>query len=94
MLKRIAGMVVAAMLAAPALAQDVQPVFDLPELARGQVITSTANGYANRGSAKEGSTRESRARATCANKGRAATNMGRDHPKVRQLYRLCRQAGY
>jgi hypothetical protein len=34
------------------------------------------------------------ARATCANKGRAAANFGIDHPKVRQLYALCAQAGY
>lgn len=34
-----------------------------------------------------------RARATCANKGRAAARFGRAHPKVRQLYALCARAG-
>ena len=36
----------------------------------------------------------SRTRATCANKGRAAANLGRGNPKVRQLYALCAQLGY
>jgi hypothetical protein len=34
------------------------------------------------------------AAATCRNKQQAAANMGRNHPKVRQLYQLCAQAGF
>lgn len=34
------------------------------------------------------------ARAGCANKRSAASNLGPDHPKVRRLYALCAQAGY
>lgn len=34
------------------------------------------------------------ARAGCANKARAAANLGADHPKVKRLFQLCAQAGY
>lgn len=35
-----------------------------------------------------------RAKATCANKGRAAALHGRNDPKVSQLYDLCAQLGF
>lgn len=35
-----------------------------------------------------------RAKATCRNKAQAAATLGRNDPKVRQLYALCAQAGY
>lgn len=35
-----------------------------------------------------------RAKATCANKHKAAENHGADDPRVKQLYKLCAQAGY
>ena len=37
---------------------------------------------------------QSGAKATCANKGRAAANLGRNHPNVRKLYALCARAGF
>jgi hypothetical protein len=37
---------------------------------------------------------DAEARAGCANKARAAANLGANHPKVRRLYALCAQAGY
>ena len=38
--------------------------------------------------------KEQRARATCANRGRAAALHGMDDPKVRELYRLCGVLGF
>lgn len=37
---------------------------------------------------------QSEAEATCANKHRAAANLGMNHPKVRRLYALCARAGF
>lgn len=51
---------------------------------RTTVRQSRGDGYGSR----------AHARATCQNKGRAAANLEIDHPKVRQLYRLCAQAGF
>lgn len=50
--------------------------------------------YPQRHNAGPRASRTANARATCANKRRAAANFGTNHPKVRQLYALCALAGY
>ena len=40
------------------------------------------------------SSKQARAQATCANRGRAAALHGRDNPGVQRLYSLCEQAGF
>lgn len=47
---------------------------------------------AQRGAGASGS--RARAKATCQNKGMAARKHGANHPKVRELYRLCAAAGF
>jgi len=78
-------------LAAPAaMAQDIQPVLDLPELARGQVISSTAKAQSRRGEARSASNAE----RICAQRASMRARYGRDDPRVQRLYRLCAEAGY
>lgn len=81
------------LLIAPAvLAQDMPGALDLPTLAHGQVISSTAKGYANRGPARRGHATQ-RQREACAQKARVRDENGANDPDVRRLYSLCRGVG-
>lgn len=67
-------------------------VYDLPELARGQVISATAHGHAARIARQRRGPTSGQVEA-CRQKSRFRAEYGASHPKVRQLYRLCRGIG-
>jgi len=75
----------------PALAQDISPVFDLPTMAQGQVISSTAKNQGHR-AAQRGPT-ASRAEI-CAQRPRLRRQYGAGHAKVQQLDSLCLRDGF
>lgn len=85
---------------APAVAQDIPSPYEGAIAEHGQRQLVDTLGKRRLQQAQQGRHNgdtpalSSRARATCGNKGRAAANLGRNHPKVRQLYTLCAQAGY
>lgn len=90
---KVAIAVSAMILIAPAVsAQDMPGVLDLPTLAHGQAISSTAKGYANRGVARRGHATQ-RQREACAQKTRVRDEDGANYPEVRRLYSLCRGVG-
>lgn len=92
---KILALVLLAVAPGVALAQDVQPVFSLPDLAQGQVISSTAKGYAGRGSAARPHGHEAMSDAQyCASIPKYRRTLGAHSEKVRRLTALCKQAGY
>jgi hypothetical protein len=95
------GVAIAAMVSAPAAAQDFQTFIDgaavqQSAIANGNINKHRARQVMERYNGRSGgaSAAEARTRATCMNKGRAAQNLGPDHPSVRRLFSLCAQAGY
>lgn len=83
--------IVAVAVAAEASAQDIQPVFDLPTMAQGQVIGATARAQAARDARKSKPT--PRQIAACAQRPRLRRQYAPDNPKLEQLERLCRSVG-
>lgn len=82
------------LVATPGIAQDIAPVFDLPTMARGQVISSTAKAQARRSGHRDNNGGvPTVSRANCANKARARARLGAGHPGVQQLYSICNRQG-
>ncbi|MEH3106254.1 MAG: hypothetical protein PGN09_02905 [Sphingomonas fennica] len=77
--------------AAPTRAQDIQPVFDLPTMAQGQVIGATARAQAARDARRRQPTPDQI--TACAQRPRFRRQYGPDNPKLRQLEGLCRGVG-
>jgi hypothetical protein len=78
-----------------ASAQDIAPAPDpaqahLADVMNHSIRQSQRDGSLDRSVRASGSN----ARAVCANRSRAAANMGADHPKVQRLNALCTRAGY
>jgi hypothetical protein len=74
------------------IAQDVQPVFDLPTLAGGQVISSTAK---NQGRPRASGRGRSATRAKiCSQRPSLRRQYGPSNPQMLELDRLCRRDGY
>lgn len=94
-IKGFAGTVASILLASSAIAQDL-PTTQLEDHA--QVVRQDALTRAllrqRQSRARSSGTLSPEARAACANKKRAAANLGWGHPKVRRLYALCAQAVY
>lgn len=77
-------------LPATAAAQDIQPVLDLPTMAQGQVISSTAKNQGARNARRTPTANQVQA---CAQRPRLRRDYGAGNPKVKQLDRLCRGVG-
>jgi len=78
--------------ASPAAAQ-----WDPGLVAQGQVLSGTARGYAERGGWRDRDARRSSPQSDakiCASIPQYRSRWGRKHPKVLELTRLCRKAGY
>lgn len=86
-----------AVMATPAVAQDLdtsQMSQHADTIRQGILVDKTVRrGYNGGGGYRTQSGLSARAEATCLNKRQAAVNLGRNHPKVQQLYALCAQAG-
>ena len=80
----------------PAAAQDIAPAMDPVQAGLAEVMNhGVREAYRNGGGRVTRSrTSRSSAAATCANRGRAAANLGANHPKVQRLNALCARAGY
>jgi len=86
----------AALLSAPASAQDISGALSLPDIAQGQLIGSTMHAHAERD--RRQARRHSRGPTSqqvsaCANLGRFRAQYGADNLKVQKLTRLCPEAG-
>lgn len=79
---------------AAAGAQELKPVLDLPELARGQVIGATAKSFNKPKGAPRGAVNQQRRAGACAKIPRFRVQHGAMNPKVRQLETLCPEAGF
>lgn len=85
-----------AVLPVTAIAQDVSvpdTTGDYSSSLLTRRLSDQAMNQQNRRIGRSRSIANARTRATCANKRRAAANLGRNNPDVRQLYALCAQAG-
>jgi hypothetical protein len=71
-------------------AQDISPVFDLPTMAQGQVISSTAKNQSARSARRGPNANQIEA---CAQRPRLRRDYGASNPKVQQVERLCRGVG-
>lgn len=92
---------VALIAVSPAIAQDL----DTSQLSQhadvvrqGILVDKTVRRNQARAQARAAPTsfaaKRARAKATCANRGRAAALHGEDDPKVKMLYRLCERLGF
>ena len=88
--------IVAAAFSFTFLGADAVAQLDPGMIAQGQVIAGTARGYAERGGWRDRGVRSStnRTAQTCANVPRVRARLGAGNPKVQELARLCRKAGY
>lgn len=91
-MKALAAAIVAIGLGTSAMAQDIAPAMDLPTMAQGQVISSTAKAQARR-SGRNANGLSPQAAATCANKASARARFGANDRRVARLYDLCAKAG-
>ncbi|WP_315760378.1 hypothetical protein [Sphingomonas sp. Y38-1Y] len=94
--KMLAAALILSPVAIPAAAQDISPAMDPVQAGLGEVMNhGVREAYRNGGQRTSRSrTSRSSAAATCANRGRAAANLGANHPKVQRLNALCARAGY
>jgi len=81
----------AALLSAPASAQDMPGALNLPDLARTQTQSSAMHSHAER---DRRGPRASRTAQTCANVPRVRARLGANDPRVQRLAYLCKKAGY
>ena len=82
---------------APAIAQDIPPAINPVDNAHGLFLQSRMGAQAKRIREKNGQASAAAPTAqqkqACASRPRFRAQYGADHPKVRQLDSLCRQAG-
>jgi hypothetical protein len=79
-----------ALLPGTGIAQDVQPVFDLPTLAGGQVVSSTAKSQGARAARQRPNANQIHA---CAQRPRLRREYGAGNLRLQHLERLCRGVG-
>jgi hypothetical protein len=82
---------------APSAAQELQPVITPSQVGQGVLVSNIPRnqmGNPRMRARQSGASSSAHAAATCANKARARARLGADHPKVRELFRLCEIAGY
>jgi hypothetical protein len=84
--------------ALPAQGQEVGPALDPGAMvgwAGGEAVhRANARGSGRAAPAPRMRAKEAEARRLCARKWSVRTRLSRDHPEVRKLFALCRQAGY
>ncbi|PAX06974.1 hypothetical protein [Sphingomonas lenta] len=82
--------------AAPSVAQDVLGPVNPVDYTGAMAAQSAANAQARRPSDRTSARRSSASRTarTCANVPAVRARLGADDPKVQELARLCRRAGY
>lgn len=90
----IALVLIAPFVAMPAIAQDYTGNVNPSAWSGPMVMHGSINAQARRNAARRSDRGVTRAQASaCSQKARFRSEYGKNHPKVRQLYRLCRGVG-